>query len=149
MNGFVVDASIAVKWVIDEPGTEFALALRRRRLVAPDLLGAECANILWKKAHRGEITPEEAALAAGLLSRAEIELRPMRSLMPAAMALSLALDHPAYYCLYLALAEATAFPFVTADARLLSRIARDHACNFSGQALALADAAASIAHERD
>jgi len=40
MNGetFVIDASIAIKWVIEEDGTPEALALRGRgRLVAPDL----------------------------------------------------------------------------------------------------------------
>jgi predicted nucleic acid-binding protein len=32
--------------------------------MAPDLLVAECANILWKKAQRGELSHEEADLAA-------------------------------------------------------------------------------------
>lgn len=49
----VIDASVAIKWVVDEPGTTEALALRRKaKLIAPDLLIAECANILWKKARR-------------------------------------------------------------------------------------------------
>jgi len=45
-----IDASIAIKWVIEETGTQEALALREcARLIAPDLLIPECANILWKK----------------------------------------------------------------------------------------------------
>jgi predicted nucleic acid-binding protein len=49
---FVIDASVAIKWLVDEPGTAAALSLRRHRLLAPDLLIAECANVLWKKVRR-------------------------------------------------------------------------------------------------
>lgn len=59
MNLLVIDASIAVKWVVEEEGTIEALALRgAAKLIAPDLLIAECANILWKKVRRGELLPE-------------------------------------------------------------------------------------------
>ncbi len=75
MKTLVVDASIAIKWVVEEEGTPQALALRKSaRLIAPDLLVAECANILWKKARRGELSSEEADLAARLLERSDIEL---------------------------------------------------------------------------
>ncbi len=60
MTALVIDASVAIKWVIDEPGTAHALALRRHRLSAPDLLVAECAIILWKKVRRGELSDQEA-----------------------------------------------------------------------------------------
>ena len=46
----------------------------------------------------------EALLAGKLLAHAEIELVAMRSLSGRAVALSIMLDHPAYDCLYLALA---------------------------------------------
>ena len=50
MSTFVIDASIAVKWVVEEHRTPEALALRQKaKLIAPELLVAECANILWKK----------------------------------------------------------------------------------------------------
>ncbi len=56
MNTLVIDASIAVKWVVDENGTPEALALRARaKLIAPELLIAECANILWKKGSKARI----------------------------------------------------------------------------------------------
>ena len=74
MTDLVIDASVAIKWVIEEPGTREALSLRRHRLFAPDLLVAECANILWKKTRRNELTLQEALLAARLLQRADIEL---------------------------------------------------------------------------
>lgn len=118
MTTWVVDASVAIKWVVDEPGTEEALLLRRHRLVAPDLLVPECANILWKKVRRGELSDAEAMLAARLLQRAEVELEPMRGLLEPATKLAIALDHPAYDCLYLALAEALSCALVTADEQL-------------------------------
>ena len=115
---FVVDASVAIKWVVEEPGTAAALLLRRERLFAPDLLIPECANILWKKVRRGEFSGQEAVLAARLLARADIQLEPMRSLLEPAATLAIALDHPAYDCMYLALAAKLECEFVTADAAL-------------------------------
>jgi plasmid stability protein len=50
VNTLVIDASIAIKWMVEEDGTREALALREQaKLIAPELLVAECANILWKK----------------------------------------------------------------------------------------------------
>lgn len=122
MSTFVIDASVAIKWVIDEPGTTEALSLRRHRLLAPDLLVAECANILWKKVRRKELSEDEALLAARLLARADVEFEPMRALLEPATRLAIALDHPAYDCAYLALAEARGCDFVTADAALRRKV---------------------------
>lgn len=67
MNVLCIDASVAIKWVIDEAGTREALALRNNALIAPDLLISECANVLWKKVQRMErgcrfITADERLL---------------------------------------------------------------------------------------
>jgi predicted nucleic acid-binding protein len=121
VTDLVIDASVAIKWVIAEPGTPEALALRRHRLFAPDLLIAECANVLWKKVRRNELTTREALLAARLLQRADIELAPMRALLEPATRLAIALDHPAYDCAYLALAESLSCDLVTADRRLSAK----------------------------
>ena len=123
MNTLVIDASIAIKWVIEEEGTPLALTLRREaKLLAPELLVAECANILWKKARRNELSREEALLAARLLQTAAIELVPTRSLLAAATLIAIELDHPAYDCLYLALAIENDCRFVTADERFLRKL---------------------------
>ena len=45
----VIDASVAVKWVVPELVSERAERLLDHGLVAPDLLFAECANLLWEK----------------------------------------------------------------------------------------------------
>ena len=141
MTRLVIDASVAIKWVVQETGTEHALALKRdHRMAAPDLLAAECANILWKKAARDELTADQAVFAARLLERADIELVPMRSLLESATRLAIDLDHPAYDCIYLALALLDGAPFVTADSRLLGKIDADRSGRFAGVALHLADA---------
>jgi predicted nucleic acid-binding protein len=122
VNTFVIDASVAVKWVIEEDGTSEALMLRRRtRLIAPELLVAECANILWKKVQRDELSNDQAFLAARLLQAADIEFLSTRSLLETATKLAIEFEHPAYDCLYLALAIERDCPFVTADERFVRK----------------------------
>jgi predicted nucleic acid-binding protein len=118
----VIDASVAIKWVVEEEGSIEALVLRRYRMIAPDLLMAECGNILWKKLRRKELHAEEAHLAAQLLTRADIELFPMRRLLEATTRLSITLDHPAYDCIYLSLAAAENAIFISADERLIRKV---------------------------
>lgn len=123
MSTFVIDASIALKWVIEEEGTPEALALRQRaKLMAPELLVAESANVLWKKVRRDELLKEEALLAARLLQAAEIELLPARNLLETSLRMSIEIDHPAYDCMYLALAVENKCNFVTADERFLQKL---------------------------
>jgi predicted nucleic acid-binding protein len=113
----VVDASIALKWLLAEADSAEALALRPHyRFIAPDLLVAECANALWKHVQRGQLLPDEAMLAARLLAADDIELRPTKGLAAESVRLSINLRHPAYDCIYLALAMAEQCPFITADA---------------------------------
>jgi predicted nucleic acid-binding protein len=134
----VIDASIAVKWVVEEEGTPQALALRQRaKLIAPELFVAECAKILWKKVQRDELSKDEAILSARLLQAAEIELLPTRSLLEPATRLAIELAHPAYDCLYLALAVERGCQFVTADERLLRKIGEKHRSRFRQAVVAL------------
>jgi len=142
VSALVIDASIAIKWVIDEEGTKEALALRNQALAAPDLLIAECANILWKKVRRRELSDQEAEFAARLLARADIDLVAMRPYLEAAVRIALALDHPAYDCVYIALAEAQELQFVTADTGLLSKVAQRASGRYASRILALTDARA-------
>ena len=122
MSALVVDASVVIKWVVDEEGTAAALALRHAHLVAPDLIVAECANILWKKVRRREMSDEEAQVAGRLLARSDLDLVPMRRLLEPTIRLAVALDHPAYDCTYLALAQDLGVDMVTADERLCRKV---------------------------
>ena len=120
----VIDASTVIKWVVEEEGTAQALALRRayHKLLAPDLLVSECANVLWKKVTRGQLTPGEAQLAARLIASAEIELVETRAFLETATMLAIQLNHPAYDCTYLALATAQGCPFITADQGFVRKV---------------------------
>jgi predicted nucleic acid-binding protein len=122
LSAFVVDASVAIKWVVAEPGTKEALALLGSRLFAPALLQAECANILWKKVRRGELSSAEARIAARLLANFGIEFVSRDPEIARVLELAVALDHPAYDCFYLAAAEKQGVPLVTADERLVRAV---------------------------
>ncbi len=60
----VVDASVAVKWVIDEEHTDLARALlvdgARRPIFGPPHLASEVTNALYQQFRRGHISAEEA-----------------------------------------------------------------------------------------
>lgn len=145
MTTFVIDASIAIKWVVEEAGTSDALTLRRRaRLIAPDLLAAECANVLWKKARRDELSADEAFLAARLLQVADIEFLPACSLLQEATRMAVELDHPAYDCIYLALALERDCRFVTADEHFVRKFDERRLRRFRGKAISLAQATAEL-----
>lgn len=56
----VIDASIALKWVLDEADAQAADALLDEELIAPALWLVEAANALWRRVTRGKLTAEEA-----------------------------------------------------------------------------------------
>ena len=141
MNSVVIDASVAIKWVVDEADSDAAVAvLESRSLLSPDLLIAECANILWKKVWRRELTTDEAIIAARTLQQADIDILPTRHLMDAATRLAIDLNHAAYDCIYLALAMEHGCPLVTADDRLRRKMAQFAGDGFSGEVLSMQQA---------
>jgi predicted nucleic acid-binding protein len=100
----VIDASVALKWVFDEAGTEAALALREHQLIAPSLWLAEVANVLWHHVRLGEISSEEALARLAVLASAPVASLAFEALAERALELATELPHPVYDCLYLALA---------------------------------------------
>lgn len=141
METVIVDTSIAIKWVVQEEGTQAALDLRSRfQFASPELLVPECANILWKKTRRGELTHEEAILAAKLLEHSGIVFLSMAGLLEQSARLAIELSHPAYDCAYLAAAMQMGTRFVTADRRLLRVVAQHAPHPLASSCLSLADA---------
>jgi predicted nucleic acid-binding protein len=141
VNPVVIDASVAIKWVVDEADSDAAVAvLESRSLLSPDLLIAECANILWKKVWRRELTTDEAIMAARTLQQADIDILPTRHLLDGATRLAIDLNHAAYDCVYLALAMEHGCPLVTADARLRRKLAQFAGDGFSGEVLSMQQA---------
>lgn len=125
MERAVIDASVAVKWVLDEPGSPQARRLASARLEAPELLLVECANILWKKVRVGDLRKDEAVQRLELLARAPVLAWAVSpDLLREALRLALELSHPVYDCLYLALALQLVIPLVTADRRFAQAVSR-------------------------
>lgn len=121
----IIDASVALKWFVEEEGSSPAAKVLAGSdlLLAPDLIVAEVANAAWRAVRLGVMLPEQQDYAASRLMLAFDELTPLGPLVRRAVAISRALDHPVYDCFYLALAEERDAHLMTADRRLLQRIA--------------------------
>ncbi len=122
---YVVDASVVVKWLVDEVHSEEAAALlgSGATFIAPALLFAEAANALWAMRRRGDIAADGLADAVEALRAAPVTIPvTMLQLTAAATRLAADLDHPVYDCFYLALAVQTQYPVVTADTRFHNKV---------------------------
>ena len=107
-----------------EEGSERAVELLvesadgARTLLAPDLLIAEFANVLWKKVSLDECRPDEAHEILHFFETDRPRLIDTSALAPRALELALRLEHPVYDCLYVAAAVEYDARIVTADSRL-------------------------------
>ena len=116
----IIDASVAFKLIVDEPGSEEAIAwIGRAELTGPILIHSEVGNALWKRVRMGELADD--AEIAGRLSDLDHYIRTVdeTSLVPRALQLAIDLTHPVYDCVYLALAEADDDGLLTADGRFI------------------------------
>ena len=120
----VIDASIAVKWVLNEPRTEAALALRAQQLIAPALWRIEAANALWRHVRVGELSPEQAEARMSELESAPVASMPIEPHVSRALQLSIQASHPVYDCIYLAIALHHRTHVVTDDRRFVAAAGR-------------------------
>jgi predicted nucleic acid-binding protein len=125
---YVLDASVALKWVLTEADSPKALALRDdfrqqvHELLAPDLFPIEVAHALTRAERKGLIVPPQAArLLADVLST-PLPLHAYRPLLPRAVALSSARRCGVYDCVYVALAEREGCELITADDKLVNNL---------------------------
>jgi predicted nucleic acid-binding protein len=129
-----VDASVAVKWILPEPGSERALLLQERYadedvdLVAPVLLVSEVGNVLWKRHRRGELTASEAQRCFEQFLRTSPALLDSNRTSTAALGIALAHDRPIYDCLYLAWALELRCDLVTADEKFFRALGAVFSC---------------------
>ena len=124
----VVDASVGLKWVLDEPDSHLAQALAEcdEELLVPDFWLNEACNVCWLQVRRRIWTPAEAQEAFDLL-RAQVPATPTADLdlHGVALELGLATNHSTYDTLYLAFAIAMgARAVVAADGAFVRDVAR-------------------------
>ena len=122
-DAVVVDASVAMKWFVDEDGTDRAEALLSADIaIAPAIILSEVGNGLWSKRKASGIDRELAVEFIAELPQLLKEVVAIDGLISEAMRLTYDLDHPLYDCIYLALALARDIPLVTADERFIKKL---------------------------
>lgn len=118
---YVLDSSVALKWVLPEAESAKAIRLRddyingAHQLIAPDVFPSEVANGLASAERQKRIRTGEAAIFLNdILSAAPI-LHDTSPLLIRAMEIAIAHKRAVYDCIYLALAETAGCELITAD----------------------------------
>lgn len=114
----IVDASVAVPWLIKTPFSAAARGLSIANLVAPRLLLVETTNALLKHSRVGQITVDCIVSGVAELKRVIPGFVDDEALLPAATEIAATRNHKIYDCLYLALALDRREPLATADRRM-------------------------------
>lgn len=120
----VLDASVAVRWVVTEVGSDVAADLLDEPYgwLAPRLMLVELASALRRKVLEKALSEPLAmqALDAVLdeVNGGRIELAADEAIMRSALTIALLLQHKLPDCVYLALAERRGAELITADQQL-------------------------------
>lgn len=120
----IIDASVAVKWFLDEVHSDAAHRLLppSASFLAPDLLFPEVGNILWKRIKQGEIAPEVASAILSGLHSVGLQIVPSWPLTLSALEIAAHTGRTVYDSLYVALAVRENGQLVTADAKLFNAL---------------------------
>jgi predicted nucleic acid-binding protein len=120
----VFDASAIMRAVVGNSAAAVEALGEADRKLAPDLVLSESTNTLVKYCRGGLLARADAAALLGEILALPLEIRSSRSLLPAALTISLERGITAYDACYVALAEAAHAPLVTADRRLAAAYER-------------------------
>jgi predicted nucleic acid-binding protein len=126
----VVDASVGIKLVLKEPDSAkvkelFAHATfdPTANLYAPDLFFLECANILRTLSKKGLLAAANALTDLAEVQAQRLLIRPTAPLMAEALRIGMTHDLSAYDAVYVALADFLRLPLLTADQKLVNKLA--------------------------
>ena len=132
MKTYVVDASVAAKWILPASGetlTREALELLKSyavgevRFIVPDLFWAELANILWKAVRQARLRASLAESGLHAMRDRDFPTISSHTLLVEAFAIATAFDRTVFDALYVALAVDSKSQLVTADERLANALA--------------------------
>ncbi len=125
---YVLDANIALKWVLAEPDSAKARRLRDEfqaaihELLAPDVFQVEVAHALTRAERQGKIAVGQAAILWSDVMSTPPRLERPGPIMPRAIDISSQYRQGVYDCLYVALAEREKCELVTADDKLVRNL---------------------------
>jgi predicted nucleic acid-binding protein len=124
----VVDASVAVKLLVEEPGSDDAAALvaSAQDVIAPDWLILEVAHALWCKVKFETLDQQICLTGIERLPSFFDRFIPSPDLLAHGFELAFQLNHAIYDCLYLALAVREKTNLLTADKKFWNAAKRVH-----------------------
>lgn len=119
----VFDASVVVKWFIDDPLADAAIQSRLTYgpAVAPDLMVVEAANAFRRYVVRGELQFSSAQDNLSVI-RSVVDLADHGDLVSEAFAMACDLNHSMTDCLYAVMARRRGLPLITADQKLAGKL---------------------------
>ncbi len=126
---YVLDASVAAKWLLPEADSRLALALRDdfqrqiHELIAPDIFPIEIAHTLIRAERKGVISHADAVIKLADVFTVAPILHPHLPLLPRALEIASSFRLGVSDCLYVALAERENCRLVTADERMTKTLA--------------------------
>lgn len=132
MSAYVLDASVAAKWVLPARGENLIEESRtvlesymagRLHLSVPDLFWTEMGNILWKAHRLKRMTAEGVEDGIARLLDLNIRTLPSRPLVTDALSIAMSFDRTVYDSLYIAMAVTTGRSLLTADEKLANALA--------------------------
>jgi predicted nucleic acid-binding protein len=125
LSGLVVDASVGLKWYLDEThaGVARLLLNGKEELSVPHFFFTEIGNALWKRWRRREISTEGMVATVEAIEAVRLTVWADRELLWDAVAIALRRGCSVYDSLYLALADKIDGRLVTADRRLVNTLA--------------------------
>ncbi|HVE48120.1 MAG TPA: type II toxin-antitoxin system VapC family toxin [Casimicrobiaceae bacterium] len=119
---FVLDASVAIAWVVSSQATPYTRRIRLRAkrdsYHVPSIFVAEVANVLVVLERRGILTENGSDVAADVLSRLDPILHEPDLSVPQLRALARRFGLSAYDATYLALAIDLRLPIACGDRQL-------------------------------
>ena len=128
---YVLDASVALKWVLNEDNSDKAVALRdnaRRQvdeLIAPDFFPVECGHACFRAERKKIIVIGDARKCLTAILADCPFLEESISLLRRAAAICQLWQTGFYDAVYIALAEREGCQLVTADAKLVAKVQPD------------------------
>jgi len=125
VKAVVLDASVALRWLLDEAEAVTAFELLEKYILhAPDFLLVEVSNVLWVKTRAQRLNREGAEELYARLTELPITYWPTAELIARSRAASFAYDLTLYDTLYVALSARSGHPLATADQGIVAALQR-------------------------